>query len=171
MSDPVSVIKAGKEILGVLVPFAQSARSRRARKKAGEICAALRAIYFDDPGVLPVLKQIAAGKKVDRSQFDRAIFHFFQGEWDVQRALGALEHEKTFDDLRFTIKTIRTMDRVRNDKGGIRRMIQDQFPSYKSRFSEKERRLAKQLVKAIGGLNKSIEDLDAALNVAAIERQ
>jgi outer membrane murein-binding lipoprotein Lpp len=155
--------------LKALVDLAKAAGSTAARRTgtSAEVCHALRSIYFGPDGVLPVLKEIAAGTSVDPERLQRALTDFNDGQWNVERALSKINFSNLGKVLDLSLKNIKTLTNISYGKSQLRSQIQREINFYGQRGNKSDRELLKVLIAEIENLNAQIEELEEKINSVA----
>lgn len=120
--------------------------------------------------MIAVMKRIGEGERVSETEFNSALHGFADAQSQVDHALDLLEHEELFRDLRITISNLSAIDMVRHRKINLRRSILDNFPKYRREFTVQQRMLAREISGGLVEVNGLLEQLDAKLNIAAIDR-
>jgi hypothetical protein len=162
------------ETLAELLEFANAARKLVSRPD-GEIdhslgdrlSTVLRTLYFPRSGILGYLLEIERGEAIDPNRTQKALIAFNDRQWQISGALAALEFDQLAKELKLNIATIDALDRVRDEKSGLRQEIQNEINYYGQRGVKADRQRVSQLITAIRSLNESIKEADRAVNSRA----
>ena len=162
------------ENLTALIEFVDAARKFLSRRRGeidhslgDELSRALRTLYFPPDGILSFLLEIERGEPVDAARTQQALTAFNDREWQVYGALDMLEFRRLAKKLDLNLATVAALDRVRNEKSGLRRGIQDVINYYNQPGSWIAKQRVRELVSAIRALNDSIQQVEALVNSRA----
>lgn len=163
------MFEASLSDLKTLADLAKAANTfaTRGNGTSTKVCHALRSIYFGDDGVLPMLKDIEAGAKVDLDRRKRVLIDFNDGQWDVEKALETIDFGSLRNDLDLSLKTLKALMLIKGGKSGLRRLIQDEINFYGQRGVKPNRKVLRELIAGIEGLNRQIEDLEEKIRSVA----
>jgi hypothetical protein len=128
------------------------------------LSAALRTLYFPPDGILGYLQEIERGEPLDAERTQQALIAFNDRQWQISSALGTLEFRALQRELKLNIRTIAALDRVRDEKSGLRQEIQKEINYYGQRGVKADKKKISELTAAIGALNKAIEDVEEIVN-------
>lgn len=155
------VTKATREII---------TRDKPDHRLNDQICSALRAIYFAPDGVLALLNELAKSSGAPSEQLRERLLSFNDREWEVERALGALDFKRLQNDLRLTLATMQTLELIRAGKISLRRSIQAEINYYGQRGVKPDLDEIRRLIAGIERLNKEILEVERLINARAVER-
>ena len=122
---------------------------------------------FLPEGILAYLHQIERGEPVDAARTREALIAFNDRQWQISSALGGLQFDRLAKQLKLNISTVAALDRVRDEKSGLRKEIQDEINYYGRRGVRIDKLRIRRLIAAIQSLNKSIEQVDLLINSRA----
>jgi hypothetical protein len=163
--ENLATIKAGLEIVKAL-----ARREQKDHRLNDQVCKALRTLYFTPKGLLGLLKELERGNGVASNELRERLINFNDREWQVSRALDALDFEQLQRDLRLSLATAKTLDQIRLGKMSLRRDIQEEVNYYGQRGRKPNLDKLRALVGAIEELNSKIEEAERLVNSRAIER-
>jgi hypothetical protein len=104
-------LKAGLEIAKGLNGLVR--RQQKDHRLNDQVCKALRTLYFTPNGVLGLFKELERGNGVASEELRERLINFNDREWEVGRALDALDFEQLQRDLRLSLASAKTLDQIR----------------------------------------------------------
>jgi hypothetical protein len=171
-TESLAILKTGLDLAKAVKDFVH--REKPDHRLNDRICTALRAIYFTPSGVVALLRAFEQNQLglptslVDEDVRDRLI-NFNDREWEVGRALQALDFDELKQDLRLSLATIRTLEMIRWGKINLRRNIQDEVNYYGRRGVKPNLANIQSLIDAIEKLNAEIIEIEKLVNSRAYE--
>jgi hypothetical protein len=168
MPETLAILKTGFEIAKAVKDFVH--REKPDHRLNDQICTALRTIYFTPNGVVALLKALEQNNAVTDEDWRDRLINFNDREWEVGRALGALDFDGLKQDLRLSLSTIRTLEMIRWGKINLRRSIQDEVNYYGRRGVRPNLDNIRSLIEAIEKLNAEIIEIESLVNSRALER-
>jgi hypothetical protein len=166
-AENLAILKAGINIAKAAKELAR--RDKPDHRLNDQICGALRTLYFTPNGILTLLKELERSKAIPGDDLRERLISFNDREWEVGRALEALDFHRLQQDLRLTLATARTLDQIRDGKIDLRRSIQDEVNYYGQRGVKPDLEQIRTLIVAIEKLNAEILEVEKLVNSRALE--
>jgi len=166
--ENLAALKTGLEIAKAMKTFACS--DRPDHRLNDQMCRALRTLYFMPDGILALLRELEHNGGVPSDELRGRLTAFNDREWQVGRALEAIDFEHLRHDLRLSLATLHTLEQIRYGKINLRRDIQNEVNYYKQRGVKPDLKKIRALIAAIENLNAEIEQTERLVNSRALER-
>jgi hypothetical protein len=164
----IPTVASGLEITKQLMRL--FAREPKDHRLNDQVCNALRTVYFTPKGVLKLMEEMADGNGLTSKELRERLITFNDREWEVSRALDALDFDGLHMDLRLSLATASTLEQIRIGKMSLRHDIQEEINYYGQRGRKPNPEKLRALIGAIKELNCEIKKMESLVNSRAIER-
>ena|SRR5258708_5329682 len=161
-------LETGLEIAKGLKGLAR--RDKPDHRLNDQICRALRMLYFTPNGILSLLRELERSNGIASDELRERLINFNDREWEVGRALEALDFDRLQQDLRLSLATVNTLEQIRHGKINLRRNIQEEVNYYGQRGVRPDLNKVRALIAGIEELNSEIEETERLVNSRALER-
>jgi flagellar biosynthesis regulator FlbT len=161
--DLIAIIKTGIDVAKALRDFKPKAETHD-RRLQDDVTRALRTLYFTPTGILSLLREVAAGKKLTETRIQKALSDFNDREWKVEAALRRVDFHALHRELGLSLASIRVLDQLQRGKIDLRRAVQSEVNFYDQETTSPNRARARKLIAAIEDLNSKIEEVEGVVN-------
>jgi hypothetical protein len=127
----------------------------------------LRQLYFTPGGIVSLLKDIAADRRISATRLRQALGDFNDREWEVQDALQRIDFHQLHRKLGLSLSTLRILTELQCGKASLRSEVQTEVNRYGQPGARPNKSRVRLLIASIERLNADIEDIDAIVNARA----